>query len=432
MITLSFMITALLFGLCGLAITLLYSAWATTKNQNKHLTDELKNKELALTQLQVELRTISSQNAGLEANLQATVREHQRAQNLLHDQQKSMAQQFEILAQKIFQEKTQSFRVESEKNLLNLLNPLREGLKDFQKKVEDTYQNEARERFALKDELKRLMDLQNRMETETVNLTKALKGDVKAQGSWGEIMLERLLESAGLREGEEYLSQAREMKLKDEDGHALRPDVVINLPEGKHLIIDSKVSLTHYHQYVQAANQEEATRYLTSFKNSLAQHIQGLAGKKYHFLDKIEAPEFTLMFFPIEGAYGLALQSDPTLFTYCWDRGIVIVGPTTLLATLKTVASLWRQERQNQNAMKIALESGKLYDKFVGLVEDLEGLGRSIANTQKSFETTMNKLSEGKGNLIGRVEAIKKLGARATKELPNHLVPESYNEADEQ
>jgi DNA recombination protein RmuC len=264
--------------------------------------------------------------------------------------------------------------------------------------------------------------MNDKMSTETTNLTKALRGESKTQGDWGEVILERILEASGLREGEEYITQGRDMKLRDEHNKHLKPDVIINLPDDKHIIVDSKTSLTHYYDYTNAENGAKKEAALKNFINSVRNHVKDLSGKNYEYLEKLHAPEFVFMFMPIEGAFSLAVQSDKELFNFAWSKRIVIISPSTMFANLQTVASMWRLEQQNKNTLEIARQSGDLYDKFVGFVEDMLKIEKSLKNTETSFLSAMNKLHDGRGNLITRAEKIKALGVKTKKELPKELI----------
>jgi DNA recombination protein RmuC len=270
---------------------------------------------------------------------------------------------------------------------------------------------------SLKNEIENIFKLNQKLATEAHELTKALKGDKKGQGNWGELILERVLESSGLREGEEYSLQAKEMGLVSDEGRALRPDVIIKLPEGKHLIIDSKVTLVSYDKYLNSEDAGIQALALKEFTQGIKNHITTLAEKKYQNLDKLQSPDFVLMFIPIEGAFATALQNDGELFKYGWEKKIIIVSPTTLMVTLRTVESIWKQEKQNKYAMDIARQAGDLYDKFVSFIEDLENLKRSIEKSKENLDAALNKLTTGRGNLVGRVEKLKALGAKASKSL---------------
>lgn len=334
------------------------------------------------------------------------------------DLQQRMAQQFENMAHKIFEEKSSKFTTQNMQNLSTVLDPLKERLKDFEKKVEDTYSHERAERGALRGELGKLMELNRLMSSETANLTKALKGEVKTQGNWGELILENILERSGLRKGEEYIIQGTNLDLRGEDGQVQRPDVIVNLPEGKHLVVDSKMTLNAYEAYTSANSPEDQERFGKLHVESLKKHIAGLSEKKYYANEKLISPDFVILFMPLEPAFALAFKLQPDLFQSSWDKHVAIVSPTTLLTTLRTVASLWRQDRQQKNALDIAKRGGALYDKFVGLVKDIENLGDKLTAAQKAHSDVMGKLSTGKGNLIRQVEDLKSMGAKTEKSLP--------------
>lgn len=337
---------------------------------------------------------------------------------LLLNQQKQktteqMEQQFKILAQNIFDEKTQLLRKQSEHELQIVVNPLKERVTEFQKKVEEIYFKDQKERSELQAQLSIMLDLNKKLSEEADNLTQALKGDVKAQGNWGEFVLEKILEQSGLREGSEYISQGNSLKLSDSEGSRQMPDVIIMLPDDKHLIVDAKMSLVSYQNYT-STNDE---KFLKDFLKSLIAHVDGLSAKKYHHLDKLLTPDFVILFIPIEGAFALALQKDQSLFQYAWEKKIVIVSPTTLLATLKTVESIWRRERVHQNYDQLAKAAGQLYDKFVGLYDEILSIENQFQKVEQGFLTVKNRLREGKGNLLSRVDKIRVLGAQTTKQI---------------
>lgn len=317
------------------------------------------------------------------------------------------------LTQEIFEEKSRRFREDSLRGMELVLNPFREKMADFQKKVEEMHLTDTKDRLKLHAEIERIVLTGQKMSSETENLTRALKGDVKMQGNWGEMILEKLLEASGLRNGEEFILQGKEMGLKDEEGRTQQPDVIINLPENKHLIVDSKVSLVAYERFVNDAHEED----LSHFLDSLYAHVKGLSSKNYQRLDKLQSPDYVMLFIPIEGAFMLAMQKDRELFSHAWDRNIMLVGPSTLLATLRTVASLWKQERQTKNAIEIARQAGALYDKFVGVAEDLDSMQNQIKRVGESFEDLRSRMLTGKGSLASRVENLKELGAKTSKNL---------------
>lgn len=323
--------------------------------------------------------------------------------------------QFENLAQKIFDDKSSKMTDQNFRQLTTILDPLKERIKDFEKKVEDTYSNERAERSHLKGEISKLIELNQNMSKEAQNLALALKGENKTQGNWGEMILENILERSGLRKGEEFFTQET---LRGSEGEMLRPDVIVQLPDGKHLIVDSKMTLTAYEASVSAANDSDKDKFAQAHVESLKRHVNDLSSKKYHLAEKIISPDFVMLFMPLEPAFALAFRLKPELFEQAWDKNIAIVSPTTLLSTLRTVASLWKQERQQKNALDIAKRGGELYDKFAGIVKDLETLGERLGSTQKVHSEIMGKMSTGRGNLISQVEKLKELGAKAEKSLP--------------
>lgn len=329
-----------------------------------------------------------------------------------------MIHQFESLANKILEEKSTRFADQNLKSLSGLLEPLKERIKDFEKKVEETYSSERSERGVLRGELNKLLELNQVMSQETQNLTKALKGESKTQGNWGEMILESILEGSGLRKGEEYVTQGGEMGLRSADGKVQLPDVIVNIPGGRHLVVDSKMTLTAYEAYASAENSEMQERHAKLHLKSLEDHITGLANKRYHANDKLVSPDFTLLFMPLEPAFALAFKLKPEIFQEAWSKNVAIVSPTTLLTTLRTVAALWKQERQQKNALEIAKRGGLLYDKFVGLLLDIKNLGEKLDSANKAHSDIVKKLSDGRGNLMSQVEELKDLGAKAEKSLP--------------
>ncbi len=340
--------------------------------------------------------------------------------------QNTLSLQFKDLAQKIFDEKISKLDQTSSKatdqnmkQIESLLNPLKEKIKDFEKRVEESYSTERMERHNLKSEITKLVDLNMTMSREAQNLTQALKGDNKAQGNWGELILENILERSGLRKGEEYFPQET---VRDADGKISRPDVIVKLPDGKHLIVDSKVTLLAYEASVSAENDIDRQRFAQAHIESLKEHVNGLAGRKYHLAENIISPDFVMLFMPLEPAFALAFRLKPDLFEMAWEKNVAIVSPTTLLATLRTVSSLWKQERQQQNALEIAKRGGELYDKFAGIVSDLERLGMQLSTVQKTHGEVMTKIQTGRGNLITQVEKLNELGAKADKSLPQALI----------
>lgn len=328
-------------------------------------------------------------------------------------QSQELEEKLSLLSHKIIDEKTQTFQEQSLKHLDIYLKPFREKLGEFESKVEELHEKDLRDRVKLQTEIERLGEVSRMMGQETANLTKALKGDVKVQGNWGEMILERILESSGLRRGEEFILQGEGMGLKNDEGRTQMPDAVILLPEDKHLVVDAKVTLTSYERFVAEPNESD----LSLFLDSLYSHIKNLSAKNYHLLDKLITPDYVMLFIPIEGAFMLAMQKDHELFEYAWDKNIVLVGPSTLLATLKTVSSLWRQQRQTKNSLEIARQAGALYDKFVGVAGDLDQMDQQVGKLHESLVLMRSRMFDGKGSLASRMEKLKELGAKTTKSL---------------
>ncbi len=337
----------------------------------------------------------------------------------LNEAKEALTIQFKNLANEILDDKTRRFTEQNALSLDALLKPLQTKLTEFKEQVSTSYANESRERFALKSEIERLSALNVKMSDETRSLTQALKGDSKVQGNWGELVLESILESSGLRKGEEYLVQDSHTQV---DGSRLQPDIVVRLPEGRHLVVDSKVSITAYARHAESADAETAQIELNAHIQSLRQHIQGLSSKNYSSLYGVGSVDFVLMFIPIEPAFLLALKSAPNLYQEALSKNIVLVCPSTLMATLRTVAHLWRQDHQNKNALEIARQCGALYDKFVGFIDDMEKLGQRIDQAQTSYHDAFSKLKTGKGNLIRTAEKVRELGVKPSKTLPTSLL----------
>ncbi|CDF85489.1 DNA recombination protein rmuC homolog [Pseudomonas knackmussii B13] len=361
-----------------------------------------------------ELRRLAAERASLAAELREQQEGHQQRLGDLQSARDELRAQFAELAGKIFEEREQRFAENSQQRLGQLLDPLKERIQAFEKRVEESYQQEARERFSLGKELERLQQLNLRLGEEATNLTRALKGQ-KTQGNWGELVLERVLEHAGLEKGREYETQ---VSLRAADGERFQPDVLIRLPGDKQVVVDAKVSLTAYQQFVASDDEEIRLQALKQHVQSLRNHVKGLSGKDYRRLEGLHSLDFVLLFMPVEAAFSAALQAEPNLFQEAFERNIVIVSPTTLLATLRVIDSLWRQERQTQNAREIAERAGALYDKFVLFVQDLDEVGSRLQQLDKAYASARNKLCEGRGNLISRAEQVKLLGARASKSLP--------------
>jgi DNA recombination protein RmuC len=330
-----------------------------------------------------------------------------------------LSKDFELLANKILEEKSSKFTLQNKENLDTILNPLNEKIKEFQKRVEETYDRESKQRFSLEKEIKSLYELNMQMSKEANNLTQALKGQSKTQGNWGEFILDSILEKSGLVRGREFVVQA---SFNNEEGRRLQPDVIIYLPENKCIVIDAKCSLLAYEKYCSSEDEEERQIALREHVNSIKRHMRGLSEKNYQNLYQLKSLDFVLMFLPVEPAFSLAVQSEVSLFNEAFEKNVVIVSPSTLLATLRTIASIWRQENQNRNALEIARQGGALYDKFQGLMNDLIDIGKKIQSTKDSYEEAMKKISTGRGNLVNSVEKLKALGAKTTKALPRTLL----------
>ncbi len=380
--------------------------------------EQLEGAQALRERQEAELRRLDSERAGLAAELHEQQENHQQRLEDLQGARDALRAQFAELAGKIFDEREQRFSETSQQRLGQLLDPLKERIQAFEKRVEESYQQEARERFSLGKELERLQGLNQRLSEEAMNLTQALKGQ-KTQGNWGELVLERVLEHAGLQKGREYHTQ---VSLKSAEGERFQPDVLIQLPGDKQVVVDAKVSLTAYQQYVSASEETVRQVALKQHVLSLRSHLKGLSFKDYQHLDGLHSLDFVLLFVPIEAAFAAALQADPGLFQEAFDQHIVIVSPTTLLATLRVIDSLWRQERQSQNAREIAERAGALYDKFVAFIQDLDEVGMRLQQLDKAYSGARNKLVDGRGNLISRAENLKLLGARASKSLPPELL----------
>jgi len=379
-----------------------------TEEKLIHLGIDLKEKEQLAHQLGIENAVQINELNSLKQKLEDQKEEANQLQERLKIE-------FRNLANDILEEKSRKFTLQNRENLNEVLTPFGQKIREFEKKVEETYEKGLKEHTDLKSELKRLHELNIKLDEDARNLTRALKSDTKKQGNWGEIVLERVLERSGLVKGEEYVTQST---YRNDQGELLRPDVVINLPEKKHLIIDSKVSLTAYQQYSDSENEETKKEYLKQHIQSIKTHIKNLSEKNYQFTENLDTPDFVLMFMPVEPALGIALQAEPEIFPFAWDRKIVVVSPTTLLATLRTIASIWKHEKQTQNAIEIARQGGMLYDKFVLFLQDIDRLGSQLSTLNKTYDDVHKKIASGSGNLIKRAEKMRELGAKTNKQIP--------------
>jgi DNA recombination protein RmuC len=418
--TMSFDLSTLLFlGLLIAACAGLLIYVLTLRSRLSRTEQALAEHTALVVSLRAERDTAMQNAIRLEAALDSERKQGLGRIESLNEAKEALTIQFKNLANDILDDKTRRFTEQNALSLDALLKPLQTKLTEFKEQVSTSYANESRERFALKNEIERLSALNVKMSDETRSLTQALKGDSKVQGNWGELVLESILESSGLRKGEEYLVQDSHTQV---DGSRLQPDIVVRLPEGRHLVVDSKVSITAYARHAESADADTAQIELNAHIQSLRQHIQGLSSKNYSSLYGVGSVDFVLMFIPIEPAFLLALKSAPNLYQEALAKNIVLVCPSTLMATLRTVAHLWRQDHQNKNALEIARQCGALYDKFVGFIDDMEKLGQRIDQAQTSYHDAFNKLKTGKGNLIRTAEKVRELGVKPSKTLPTGLL----------
>ncbi len=371
------------------------------------------------------LSALREENGRLQERLEGDSRAASEKLELLQKARKQLEDEFSNLANRIFEEKSQRFLKTNRETLSATLDPLRSQLKDFRARVDDVYDRETRDRLSLRHELSTLKELNQRMSEDAVNLTRALKGDKKAQGNWGEIVLERVLEESGLRKGHEYETQ---FSASSAGGQRRQPDVVVRLPEGRDIVVDSKVSLVAYDRYVACEEDAERKLALAEHVQAVKQHIDSLSLKEYEQLEGINSLDFVLLFIPIESAFMAAFDSDPAMFTRAYDKQIIVVSPTTLLATLRTVQTLWRYEHQNRNAEKIAAQAGAIHDQFALVLESLVEVGRHLDRAQESWDKTRSRLSTGRGNLVKRVQDLEKLGARTKRSLPTEITDHAGTE----
>ncbi len=395
----------------------------------------LQTKQSSLTErltefesLQTEFKNEQTKRIEAEKKTAALTSELESLREVLEEEKKrmdevkeQMQQEFKLIANNILKANSEEFSQNSRKNINELINPLKEKIEKFEKKVEDTYEKGLKDQSDLKAEFKKIYELSVQLDRDAKNLTRALKSDSKQQGNWGEVVLERILEESGLTKNQEYFIQATGENV---EGKTIRPDVVIQLPDNKFIVIDSKVSLTAYQKFVGLEEKEEKEKELKRHVDSVKKHVKELSDKNYPSIKDKNTPDFVLMFMPIEPAFAAAIQTDHSLFNYAWERKVVIVSPTTLLATLRTIESIWRQEKQTRNALEIARQAGSLYDKFVGFTEDLDKIGNYLDKSQKSYEDARKKLTDGRGNIIGQVEKLKTLGAKAQKSIDQKLLEE--------
>ena len=383
--------------------------------------------QLEYRQLQTEKEDIIRVNIQQDADIKNLSEKLTAQKEELENIQEKFTKEFENLANKILDEKSIKFTEQNKENIKQILTPLQDKIKIFEDKVDKTHKESIDYHAALRQQIIGLKELNEQMSKEAVNLTKALKGDSKTQGNWGELILERVLEKSGLEKDREYVLE-KSFNTNEENKTRLRPDVIINLPDNKKMIVDSKVSLTAYEQYVNSENEDERGQFLKEHIASLNRHVSQLSEKKYEDIYEIESPDFVLLFVPVEPAFGVAINNDNQLYNKAFEKNIIIVTPTTLLATLRTIDSMWQNEKQQRNAIEIARQAGALYDKFEGFVTDLTRVGKKMDEAKIEYKGAMNKLVDGRGNLITSVEKIKKLGAKAKKSLPQNIVERAKEE----
>jgi len=395
---------------------------ASLLRDKQHLEQTVESLQLDVSDLRQQNLTLSGDNSVLAVRLESATRQGQEQIALLEQTRSSLGKEFENLANRIFDNKQASFSRTSREALDSTVAPLRKDLADFRKKVEDVYDKESAERNRLEGKIGELQQQTQQIGQDAIKLANALKGDNKFQGNWGELILERLLEESGLRKGREYQTQ---VALQDEEGRRRNPDVIIHLPDQRDIVIDAKVSLKDYECFCSSDDDLQREQSLKAHIASLRGHVTGLNRKAYEQLEGINTLDFVLIFIPVEAAFMLAIEHDHQLFSYAYDKGIILVSPSTLLATLRTIHNIWRYADQNLNAEKIAAQAGGLYDQFVLLAEGLEDIGKHLDKSQDAWTTTRKRLVSGRGNLLKRVEDLKTLGARTRRDMPVTLSDES-------
>lgn len=423
-----------IFGVLALVLGLLVGMYIQKLKTKSNISDwnnkeEKTNQEIST--LKTELKEIQNRKSELEI---ALAKEESKSENLaeklveqkqeVEKLQEKFTKEFENLANKILDEKSEKFTKSNKENIENILTPLNKKIKEFEEKVEKSQKENISIHSALKEQLLNLQTQNLKITQEAENLTKALKGDSKMQGNWGELVLERVLEKSGLEKDREYSVQQSFVR---QDGSRVMPDVIIHLPDGKKMVVDSKVSLTDYERYTNA-EEEDKPKFLKDHINSLRRHVEQLSAKKYEDLYEMESPDFVLMFVPIEPAFAIAINEDNSLYNKAFEQNIVIVTPSTLLATLRTIDSMWSNEKQQRNAIEIAKQAGALYDKFEGFVSDLTKVGKKMDEAKSEYRGAMNKLVEGRGNIVTTIEKLKKMGAKAKKSLPEPILKRAHED----
>ncbi len=402
--------------------------------ENGNLKGRIDSSIEAFRKIETKNNELEQKNSELISENARLTNAYQNIETKLKEQKDEIAQlqekfttEFSLIANKLLKQNATDFAQANEKRLSEILTPLKDNIKQFEKKVDDTYEKDFKDRTKLIEQIQSLEKLNQQMSEEAQNLTKALKGDNKTQGNWGELILEKVLESSGLIKDVEYSTQ---YSTSNDDGTRIMPDVIINLPDEKHIIVDAKVSLVAYQNYINCDDEVEQESHLKNHVLSVKNHIKGLSEKHYISAKGINTPDFVLLFMPIESSFGLALRADNELYQYAWDRKVVIVTPSTLLATLRTVASLWKQEKQTKNAIEIARQAGALHDKFAGFLKDMESIKKGIDNSQEAYEKAFNKLKSGRGNLIDATKKLEELGAKTKKQMPEIYLPENHEDEE--
>ena len=426
-------------GIIGLVFGV-FMMWLLSRQKHHKQSGQLKDLEVKLAVESERSESRSTQINELKEKVEQQESSYQQQQkvtetdkvriaelNTLLDAKKDMTSEFENLSSKIMEEKSKKFTEQNKLNLDETLNPLREQLGDFKKKIEDVYDKETRDRVSLFNEITNLKSLNQQMSKDAINLTKALKGESKTRGNWGEVILQRVLEDSGLRNGHGYDAQE---SYRDQHGKRFQPDVVIHLPDNKDIVIDSKVSLNAYEKYCSSEDSEEQKQALADHLSSIRKHVNDLQGKNYDELVKINSLDIVLMFVPIEPALMLATEKDENLFNDAFKLGIILVSPSTLNMNLQIIQNMWRNEYQNKNAQKIAKQAGNMYDRIVGFVDALEDVGDKLDKAQSAYQTAHKRLTSGKGNLVGRAEAIRKLGLQTNKKLEKELVDKQSDDTE--
>ena len=368
-----------------------------------------------LSSLNQEKQTLTLNYAVLNTRYEEEIKASSEKLVMLQDAKSELSREFKILSNQIFEDKAKQFTSTSKEQLELMLKPFREQIHSFSRESREQFNIEAKDRHLLKDELLRLKEMNEQLSNDAINLTNALKGENKTQGNWGEIVLERILEESGLRKNIEYETQAT---LKSEEGKSYRPDVIIHMPDKRDIIVDSKVSLVAYERFMSSDDESLKKQALSEHLTSIKNHIKELSTKEYEKLEGVNTLDYVLLFMPIEGSFLLALSADGEFFKNAYDNNILVVSPSTLMVTLKTIEHIWRTQRQEENAKKIAKEAEAMYDKLVGFVEDMKSIGSQIQKSQETYDKAMNKLSSGRGNVIKRAQNMKALGLKPKKELP--------------